>query len=66
MMRELNRSELNRALAKAIAYQQCGKQRMANAWAARLIYLLDTMDIMDQKQLGPLLTIADADNRMRV
>lgn len=52
---ELDRSAINRALAKAIAYKQCGKQQLANAWAAKLLYLLDTMDVADQRTLSAYL-----------
>lgn len=46
----MDRSEINRALAKAIAYKQCGKDAKANAWAVRLIDLLDSSAILDQRQ----------------
>jgi hypothetical protein len=36
----IDRSEVNRALAKAIAYKQCGKDAQAEAWAAELVRLL--------------------------
>ena len=51
---DIDRAELSRALAKAIAYKQCGNQRKAEVWAARLMYLLDTMDICDQRRLDEL------------
>jgi hypothetical protein len=38
----INRSEINRALAKAIAYKQCGKQ----AEAETLVYLLECGKIL--------------------
>lgn len=47
----LDRTAINRALAKAIAHKQAGNQRLANQWAAHLLYLLDTMDIADQAAL---------------
>jgi hypothetical protein len=50
----MNRPALSRALAKAIAHKQAGNQHLANAWAAHLLYLLDTMDIADQGQLDAL------------
>jgi hypothetical protein len=37
---EINRSEVARALAKAIAYKNCGKNKEANEWAIKLIKLL--------------------------
>jgi hypothetical protein len=42
----LNRSEINRALAKSIAYKQCGKDADAAIWAARLVALLDSAKIL--------------------
>jgi hypothetical protein len=42
----INRSEINRALAKSIAYKQCGKQADAEAWAAQLVRLLECADIL--------------------
>ena len=38
-MTDINRSEINRALAKAIAYKQCGKQAEAEKWAETLVHL---------------------------
>jgi hypothetical protein len=43
----IDRSEVNRALAKAIAYKQCGKDRKAEAWAAELVRLLECAAIID-------------------
>jgi hypothetical protein len=42
----MNRSEIARALAKAIAYKQCGKDKEAEQWARRLIELLECADIL--------------------
>ncbi len=42
----IDRSEVNRALAKAIAYKQCNKQAEAEAWARRLIELLELAEIL--------------------
>lgn len=42
----INRSEVNRALAKAIAYKACGKDLQANIWAIRLVKLLECADIL--------------------
>lgn len=42
----MDRSEINRALAKAIAYKQCGKQAEAEMWARKLIELLELNDIL--------------------
>lgn len=42
----IDRSEVNRALAKAIAYKQCGKDRDAEHWARQLVKLLECADIL--------------------
>ena len=42
----IDRSEVNRALAKAIAYKQCGKDQDAAAWARRLVELLELSEIL--------------------
>lgn len=42
----IDRSEINRALAKAIAYKQCGKDDKAAAWAAILVDMLACQDIL--------------------
>lgn len=42
----IDRSEVSRALAKAIAYKQCGKQAEAEKWAERLVRLLECADIL--------------------
>ena len=42
---------INQALAKAMAYKACGQDKKAQNWSMRLIYLLDTMDILDQRRL---------------
>jgi len=42
----LDRSEIARALAKAIAYKQCGKHADAEAWARQLVELLECHDIL--------------------
>lgn len=46
-MTNLDRSEINRALAKAIAYKQCGKDAKAAAWAAKLALLLGAAGILN-------------------
>lgn len=45
-MTNLDRSEINRALAKAIAFKQCGKDAKAQAWAVELVSLLDCAGIL--------------------
>lgn len=42
----IDRSEINRALSKALAYKACGRQQDAEAWAARLVELLECADIL--------------------
>jgi hypothetical protein len=42
----MDRSEINRALAKAMAYKQCGKDHDAEIWARRLIALLELSNIL--------------------
>ena len=42
----IDRSEVNRALAKAIAFKACGRDDLAEAWAARLIGLLECAEIL--------------------
>lgn len=43
----INRTETARALAKALAYQDCGKPHEAAQWAAKLVYLLECAGILD-------------------
>lgn len=42
----MDRTELNRALAKAIAYKQLGKTDEAEEWGRRLIRLLELEEIL--------------------
>lgn len=42
----IDRSATAQALAKAIAFKQCGKQADAEAWARRLVELLECADIL--------------------
>lgn len=42
----IDRSEVSRALAKAIAYKQSGKNPEAHEWARRLIALLECSEIL--------------------
>ena len=37
----IDRSEISRALAKALAYKNCGKQADAELWAIKLVRLLE-------------------------
>jgi hypothetical protein len=42
----IDRSEVNRALAKALAFKQCGKDREAALWAAMLVEALECAEIL--------------------
>ena len=42
----MDRSAINTALAKAMAYKQCGKQADAEMWARKLIKLLEMSNIL--------------------
>lgn len=42
----IDRSEVNRALAKAIAHKACGEEGKARDWAVRLVELLEIADIL--------------------
>lgn len=42
----IDRSEVNRALAKAIAFKACGKDGQAQHWARRLVELLECAEIL--------------------
>lgn len=48
-MPNLDRSEIARALAKAIAYKQCGKDRDAAEWARKLVELLECAEILAEE-----------------
>lgn len=43
----IDRPEVNRALAKAIAFKACGKDAEASAWARKLVELLECADILN-------------------
>lgn len=43
----IDRSEAARALAKAIAFQQCDRPHKVAQWAARLVYILQCAGILD-------------------
>lgn len=51
----IDRSAVNRALAKAIAYKQCGREAAAKAWAAELVRLLECASILDPASNSVLL-----------
>lgn len=42
----MDRSAINRALAKAIAYKQCGKDAEAEEWGRELVRLLELQKIL--------------------
>lgn len=48
-MTNLDRSEINRGLAKAIAYKQCGKHDKAGEWAVQLLDLLELGGIVSSE-----------------
>lgn len=48
----MDRSAINRALAKAMAYRQCGRPDQAEQWAAELVRLLDCAGILSAAALG--------------
>lgn len=50
-MPDLDRSEINRALAKAIAYRQCNKPRECAQWARELVRLLQCAEILKDENL---------------
>ena len=45
-MTNLDRRAINQALAKAIAYKNCGKDAQAEVWAARLVRMLACSGIL--------------------
>lgn len=49
----MNRVKINQALAKAMAYKQCGKQQQANEWAIRLIEMLECAEILSEASRTP-------------
>lgn len=50
----IDRSQVAQALAKAIAYKQCGRDRQAAEWAVRLVELLGSAEILTEEALGML------------
>lgn len=43
----IDRSEVARALAKAIAYKNCGKDDDAQEWARKLVRLLECAEVLN-------------------
>lgn len=52
-MTKLDRQNLSRALAKAIAYKECGQDAKASAYAVQLIRELACRDILRPGAVGP-------------
>lgn len=50
-MTKLDRSEISRALAKAIAFRDCGEAEKADAWAAELVRLLNAHSVLNERGL---------------
>lgn len=46
MVNPENRKTINTALAKAIAYKNCGKEKEAAEWAVKLIKALELSQIL--------------------
>ena len=46
MTDKATRSEISQALAKAIAYRDCGKPAEAAQWAAKLVRMLEAQSIL--------------------
>ncbi len=42
----IDRRAVNQALAKAIAYKQCGQHAEAKEWARKLVQLLEMAEIL--------------------
>lgn len=42
----MNRTAINRALAKAMAHRAAGNDELADHWAAHLVFLLDAAGIL--------------------
>ena len=47
----IDRSEVSRALAKALAFKACGEHKKAEIWAARLVSLLECEGILSPRGL---------------
>lgn len=46
MTSKATRNEIAQALAKAIAYRDCGKPEQAAEWAAKLVKMLEAQKIL--------------------
>jgi hypothetical protein len=47
----MDRQAANRALAKAIAFKNCGKDKEAAEWARKLVELLECAEILAAEKL---------------
>lgn len=47
---KIDRSAAARALAKAVAYKECGKDAEASMWASELVRLLECAEILEDNQ----------------
>ena len=45
-IKQIDRSAASQALAKAIAYKQCGKDTEAQQWARKLVKILECAEIL--------------------
>ena len=43
----IDRTEVNRALAKALAFKACGNDAAARYWAAQVVVILECAGILD-------------------
>lgn len=46
MTSKADRSAISRAVAKAIAYHDCGKPHQAAAWAVEVVKLLEAAEVL--------------------
>ena len=49
----IDRSEVNRALSKALAFKACGQNDKANQWACELVKLLECAAILNDEHTSP-------------
>lgn len=54
----IDREKVSRALAKALAYKQCGQQMQAEAWAAELVRLLECADVLAASGREEIMTLS--------
>jgi hypothetical protein len=52
MTSKADRSAISRAVAKAIAYHDCGKPEKATTWAAEVVRLLEATSILTAEALA--------------